>query len=464
MKWLYGFVLLTVTMPVLAQEPAEPAPSKILVRPMAAPSPALKYRFVPGLSEQTPGNAVVMYYRAFSPEWMAYRREKGYDEKMERLRQLPLAELKTTAEARFVEKMPALREVERGARRTYCDWELGPRIAEEGIGLLLPDVQSMREFARLLVLRARLEIADGKFAAAIETLKSGFTLGRHISQAGTLIHALVGIAVCTQMLDVSEELLQQPGAPNLYWALTDLSTPLIDARSGFEGEREFLIASMPVLRELRKGLMTMEQINKVKQQLQQGLGSELAGNKSVDTLFAWTFVGYTQAKANLLAGGYAEADIKAMPTAQVVLLNELELYERHRDNMFKWFHFPYHIAAPRLEEVEKQLQAERNSVQGVLARLLLPAVAKVLLAQVRLERRVAALRTIEAVRLHAAQTGQLPATLADIKVVPVPTDPMLGQPFGYRLEGGTAYLTGAAPPAHKQPTAKLSYTLIGAGK
>src|SRR5688572_32546570 len=50
----------------------------------------------------------------------------------------------------------------------------------------------------------------------------------------------------------------------------------------------------------------------------------------------------------------------------------------------------------------------------------LPAVEKVYEAHARTARRIAALRVVEAIRLHAAVEGKLPKALADVKVVPVP--------------------------------------------
>src|SRR5205085_776071 len=55
---------------------------------------------------------------------------------------------------------------------------------------------------------------------------------------------------------------------------------------------------------------------------------------------------------------------------------------------------------------------------------LMPAIQAARSAQVRLEREVAALRIIEALRMYAAtHDGQLPAHLEDIKQVPVPANP-----------------------------------------
>jgi hypothetical protein len=51
-----------------------------------------------------------------------------------------------------------------------------------------------------------------------------------------------------------------------------------------------------------------------------------------------------------------------------------------------------------------------------------------------------ALQTVEAIRMHAAQTGALPASLDEIEIVPVPDNPVTEKPYEYRLEGDTAVL------------------------
>jgi hypothetical protein len=61
-------------------------------------------------------------------------------------------------------------------------------------------------------------------------------------------------------------------------------------------------------------------------------------------------------------------------------------------------------------------------------------------AQTRLDWQLNALQTVEAIRMHAAAAGRLPATLAEIKVVPVPQNPVTGQGYEYRLDGDTAVL------------------------
>ena len=37
-------------------------------------------------------------------------------------------------------------------------------------------------------------------------------------------------------------MLEQPGCPNLYWALTNLPSPLVSLDKGIEGERALVLA------------------------------------------------------------------------------------------------------------------------------------------------------------------------------------------------------------------------------
>ena len=82
----------------------------------------------------------------------------------------------------------ALREVELGALRPTCDWEFDQR--KEGMSLLIPEIQEMRQLARLMQLKARLAILDGKTDEAMQWIETGLVMGRHVSQGPILIQAL----------------------------------------------------------------------------------------------------------------------------------------------------------------------------------------------------------------------------------------------------------------------------------
>ena len=116
-----------------------------------------------------------------------------------------------------------------------CDWEFDQR--QEGYSLLLPEIQQMRSLARLVALRTRLAIVDGKTGEAMHWIETGLVMGRHVSQGPIVIQALVGVAIEAVLTRCLEDLIQAPGTPSLYWALADRPRPFIDMRYPMEGER-----------------------------------------------------------------------------------------------------------------------------------------------------------------------------------------------------------------------------------
>jgi len=65
------------------------------------------------------------------------------------------------------------------------------------IGALLPGVQKCRELVHALSIRAMLHLGEGRMDAAWQDLLACHRLGRLIARGGTLIEALVGIAIDT---------------------------------------------------------------------------------------------------------------------------------------------------------------------------------------------------------------------------------------------------------------------------
>src|SRR5205085_8040486 len=63
------------------------------------------------------------------------------------------------------------------------------------MGALLSSVQKCREIAAALTARAMLRTAEGKYDEAWQDLLACHRLGRLVARGGTIIEALVGIAV-----------------------------------------------------------------------------------------------------------------------------------------------------------------------------------------------------------------------------------------------------------------------------
>jgi hypothetical protein len=308
----------------------------------------------------------------------------------------------------------------------------------------------MRVFATLLSIRCRLEMAAGNFEKAVYTLQTGFALARHVGEGPTLIHGLIGHAIAAIMFERLTEFVQQPDAPNLYWALTTLPPSLVDIRHALQGEVVMLSGYLPDLRDLERP-MTIARAREVFEELLRKTG-QWSGERGFETALqrfvaaGWLAQAYPRSKEHLIAAGRDRAEVEAMPTVQVVLLDTFSEFHRLRDDQFKAFHLSYRDARPILaradDELKKVVAANpSNFLLNVMA-MLLPAVEKIHQTTGRTERRIALLRTIEAVRMHAAANeGRPPARLEDITAVPVPNDPLTGKPFGYVLKDGIAELT-----------------------
>jgi hypothetical protein len=95
--------------------------------------------------------------------------------------------------------------IRRAADRDTCrfqrDW------TRPSIGMLLPEMQSLRTAARLLVLDARREAADGNAEDALRDVARIQRIGRHAASEPILISNLVGIAIDTMALDTLAQVL-----------------------------------------------------------------------------------------------------------------------------------------------------------------------------------------------------------------------------------------------------------------
>ena len=96
-----------------------------------------------------------------------------------------------------------------------------------------------------------------------------------------------------------------------------------------------------------------------------------------------------------------------------------------------------------------------------MAYYFLPSIQKVTRAQLRVDRRIAALRCVEAIRLYAAaHGGKLPPSLAAMKDMALPVDPFSGTQFEYTVTEKTAVLKGHVPPEEKNNSSQwLTYEI-----
>lgn len=426
----------------------KPPTEQLVLHPAAESRPALRYQLLPPLLDRRPGNAAVIYNKAgmrFTGEKFSELQQKLSDWAEMPLDKLPREEIRTTLETwQYV-----LKDLHRAARRSEIDWQL-PLGEQEFFTMLLDDAQKTREFARLLVVQARLQIAEGQFEQAVETLQTTYAMARHVGSGPTLINSLVGMAISAMASAQLREMAQQPGAPNMYWALTSLPRPAIEMRPAVESEMNSLYLTYPALTELRKHDHSPAYWEAFTDKLVSDLGKWSGGNEPAWqgrlALTAMAIKGYPMAKQYLIEQGRSPQEVEAMPVPQVVSIYTMQVYDELRDEIFKWFFVPYPEASEGMRAAERLLQESKHREVVPVARLLLPAIANVKLAEARSERTFAMLRIVEALRLHAAaHDGRLPQKLAEISQVPVPRDPLTGEPFLYSSTGKTAVLEATLP-------------------
>jgi len=422
--------------PLQSDDPHKPRTYRLAVRPAAEPRPALRHQFVHRYVAQKPGNAALLYYR------MLDRIDKVDDKDISRWLDAPVAKL-PVGEVRELlgKRRSALADLADGARREDCDWQIP--IREEGWSTVLPPLARFRDAGLLLALKARLEIATGRYGEAVRTLTDGFAFARHLAETPTLVNALVGIAVADTMLDQARVLMQADNAPNLYWALATLPHPPVEILPAIRVELGGVLLA-PEIGDTPVDELTAEQWKRLFYSMLRMMGQEKRP-KLYATAVAMKL--YPEGKRYLAGRGYTTRQIEAMSVHQVIGRYSFEAWTELGDNMGKWFHVPYPQAHARLAAAERRLEVSRagSSLAGFPFTHLLPSVGRAYFIGMRLPRRVAALQCIEAVRMHAAaNAGTLPASLDEITVVPAPVNPVTGRPFVYRRTDEGFVLTAAA--------------------
>lgn len=453
--------------PAAPAKPAEQPPVvSVRLTPADEPTPALRYPLTTPYIDQTDGNAATFYYRALVmlrsiPE-PAHKelQQKAPDWLEKPLKDLPRDEVRRL--------LQSVRNVVGEARTAslcdHCRWDLRlrDRRGAEIVALLLPEWQELRQLARLLALQSRLAIAEGRFDDAIDSLRIGYKLSRDAAQEPILICGLVGIS-CAQIMNVQAlELVQAPGAPNLYWSLTVLPCPLVDLQPAMGYEMSFVMQIFPVLRDVETAGRTPEQWDRdVKDlvhmfcELAEPLGTGRVGKtsaadreKGIQTRLKTQL---PEARERLVSRGRRAEEVKSMADGQVLLIDAAQNYAYLRDEFFKGSFLPYDQAFSRTQEAEKRLKTEgwlgEPSKEPIpIAGSLLSAVSQAKFAEIWLARTTAELRLLEALRMHAARNDdRLPKSLDEITFVPPPNDPLTGKPFSYRLNGDEAVIDVAVP-------------------
>jgi hypothetical protein len=461
---------------------------RMTVTPAAEPVPALRYRLVARDFDLQPGNAAPYYYRAMiasSPTVSGLRKKygEGFDDWCTTtdvpISKLPLDKVRA-ASHEFDDVVRGQLEV--AVHRRNCDWELGIDQIRgvDVISFLLPEFQQCREMARILVLRTRLAVADRRYDDAIGAIRMNYRLGHDAAQP-FLVCGLIGIAIDGLANRSLVELIANPDSPNMYWALGELPDPPIDLRPTVRFEMGFGSRMFPFIHNSETTDHSPQEWNRLLTQTIHDLqtvgaagvpGFDHTSANEVESGLAATAIallGYSHAKEKLIAQGMDRERVEKMAVGQVIAIYTERNYRRFSDDWENLWQVPFGPSVDMARRLDQKLAAAKPFGEGddreilPMGTLLLPALQASREAQVRLDREVASLRVIEALRMHAAtHDGKLPERLEDINEVPVPNNPATGKPFAYRLNGTTAILE--LPPSDRLASGNCRYEIQIAAK
>ncbi len=456
---------LLISSSALAQPTAKPAetpkPTMLVLSPAAAPGPALKYRLLPSFADFNPGDAAPIYLRVHGYEETAQEQEawRQITDKSKQWKELPLKDLPIVEVRTFVNLwIGKLKQIEFGTRRRTCDWNYTvPEEQLDPVHLLLPDAQSMRQWGRLLAIKMRVELAEKQYDEAIRTLETGLAFARHVAEGPFAINGLIGMAIAGMMLEPYEDLIAQPGAPNLYWAFTTLPRPLVNLRNQLEVEQKLVENLIPKLTEAelarpRTDTEWASHLCRMHEKIvkrSQFYSENTAANSPLSILAKWDLARF-KAKTlptarEFLKTSRTQTDQRraTMSDDQVVALYLGEAYRSLWDDLFKATDLPLRDGLSQLTAPEERFKATHKPGPLALFASIHPTLRPLFVTELRQDPRIAILRVIEALRLFtASDNGALPEALSQITEVPVPDDPLTGKPFEYRVNGSSADLSG----------------------
>ncbi|MEM8668067.1 MAG: hypothetical protein AAGG48_11155 [Planctomycetota bacterium] len=437
------------------------------------PSPALSYQFIP--LRKVEGNAAIYYLKA-----MGFLEQQAAQAAVAKLQKKWFDEAQDAGEAEFkpyvwLSSDPSKinleeareylmmhsfqpRELRQAVVRRSFDLDRRIEEVDDPISYLLPEIQTMRQLARVQSLRTRVALAEDRIDDAIECLQQQFALAAHLGDEPFLVSNLVGIAIARIACNDVLYLMQRDNAPNLYWAIASMPDPLVDTSRAVEYERGMLYQQLKMLKQVdeqpRSPAYWNDFLDAIAPQFgyfakELGISSDPDDNESVrQGLVGYVIAAYPGAKRFLMEQMNMTAEqLDEYPPTQVVMLATVRYYDISRDDLFKYFHLPFWQATESSRDsIQKRVErdAKRYGTITKFTESLLPVVTAVQGAKARSAQLIAALQTIEAIRIYATRNdGRLPASLDELPL-PARMDPATGKLPRYQVDGESALLTWGA--------------------
>lgn len=312
----------------------------------------------------------------------------------------PLTDAQTAdARARVRKAAGALPLIRVAAAMPECRFPLDYG-SPEPIAMLLPHLAEQRQFARLLQLSSRVNLADGRADAAADDIAALYGVARSLDREPVLVSSLVRTAILSIAAEETQNLLDKAEPSEAALARLAAAMPAPGDRSAltaaFVGERA---AGLAIFGQIRRG-----------EPLQADCGSEFRLFNNLPMV--WMGRGW------LMYDGQVYIDVMG----EFVRLAKM----------------PSHRSAEGLRALQSRFRQNAPWTHP-LTSLLLPTLARVHSLFDRAVARTDAARAAVALRRHKLAAGSYPARLEDLPaaLLPggVPDDPFSGKGLRYKTDG-----------------------------
>ncbi len=462
------FALIAVTIASVMKadrraEAAKPDTETLLIHPGSEPDPLLAYRLFPSAFEMVDGNAAVHYQRAVACADVPMEIEERFEKRDEWLG-LPLQEFPLKQAKAFLAAVKYTRiimELQKGNRCRDCNWRTLSEdlLPQEPRELMFSD-QLMGNYwnpfypvSEVLELALFVQIKHKKVHEALTLVSTGLSFAHRLLESGSLSNFYSGSQLSHSMLEKLYYLISLPDTPNLYWALSDLPRPFMSCKNVVENQcmrwrrlytslykadrSEILISEI-------KELLTHEAFpfNTMKSRKAPG---------HVKAVFAIKL--YPDAKMYLIKKGWNRETVNSMDRLRVIALFLTSKRRLLTHRILTLLSLPRHKWGNRYTRLANDITGLRVDLYAFSnwERFFLEDIYAVFESLVNkegvIDRQVAALRCIEAIRLYrGTHKGGMPASLEELSV-PVPVDPLSGTGFQYTKEAKRSTLSAPSVPS-----------------
>jgi len=338
-------------------------------------------------------NAAPLYQRVFA----ALTADKELDESDSPFKDPLTADVASGEVTAILERHAATLDLLRRATdkpgcRFERDW------SRPALDMLLPEVQHLRQAARLLTLAARRAATDGDGEQALADVVRIHQLGMHAAGEPILVSGLVGQAIDALALETLADVLPRLEKSDLPLlekdSLRDFVATPIRYQRAFLGEEAFGLAMLGDLADGSKGMTTLELLRSVS-----GEPTQFSLDSPFSLLYRCFMLPADIAGYRAILRRYQDiAGKMLLPTSQ-----------------------PYPVVVKETAEIEDSLKSRRA---GVFASLLAPALSGVLKSQAR----GAAMHDVAGVLVAATRARLAGTSLAD-SLVPEAVPALPGDPF-----------------------------------